>query len=116
MRQLPDEKDHREQPVTPALSTMHLTCFMCRLPPISKRHRGIDGEFLNRGFAFQSPAWGRCRLHEVMLRKVFRQQSDQKFLHILQDIRYCTELPLARLISHRMRLVPCSTHLSAWQV
>ncbi len=48
---------------------------------------GIDGQFLNRGFAFQAPAWGRCRLHEVMLRKVFRQQSDQKFLRILQDIR-----------------------------
>ena len=48
---------------------------------------GIEGQFLNRGFAFQAPAWGRCRLHEVMLRKVFRQQSDQKFLRILQDIR-----------------------------
>lgn len=63
----------------------------CRLPPISKKPMGIDGQFLNRGFAFQAPAWGRCRLHEVMLRKVFRQQSDQKFLRILQDIRHAAE-------------------------
>ena len=47
----------------------------------------MQGAFLNRGFAFQAPAWGRCALHEVVLRKVFRQQSDQKFLRILQDIR-----------------------------
>ena len=64
-----------------------------RLPPISKRPNGVPGAFLNRGFAFQAPAWGRCRLHEVMLRKVFRQQSDQKFLAILQDIR-CSKSPL----------------------
>ena len=64
----------------------------CRLPPISKRPSGIDGAFLNRGFAFQAPAWARCRLHEVMLRKVFRQASDQKFLRILQDIR-CVSSP-----------------------
>ena len=68
----------------------HLQARVCsrRLPPISKKPMGIDGQFLNRGFAFQAPAWGRCRLHEVMLRKVFRQQSDQKFLRILQDIRH----------------------------
>ena len=47
----------------------------------------MQGAFLNRGFAFQAPAWGRCALHEVVLRKVFRQQSDQKFLRILQEIR-----------------------------
>ena len=47
----------------------------------------MPGAFLNRGFAFQAPAWSRCALHEVVLRKVFRQQSDQKFLRILQDIR-----------------------------
>ena len=64
----------------------------CRLPPISKKPMGVDGQFLNRGFAFQAPAWGRCRLHEVMLRKVFRQQSDQKFLRILQDIRHAADL------------------------
>ena len=65
----------------------------CRLPPISKRPSGIDGAFLNRGFAFQAPAWARCRLHEIMLRKVFRQASDQKFLRILQDIR-CVPSPI----------------------
>ena len=59
----------------------------CRLPPISRKPSGVPGAFLNRGFAFQAPAWGCCALAEVVLRRVFRQQSDQKFLRILQDIR-----------------------------
>ena len=66
---------------------LHAYVYLCRLPPISKKPMGIEGQFLNRGFAFQAPAWSRCRLHEIMLRQVFRQQSDQKFLRILQDIR-----------------------------
>lgn len=73
----------------------------CRLPPISKRPNGVQGAFLNRGFAFQAPAWGRCALHEVVLRKVFRQQSDQKFLRILQDIRRASP-PLCHC--HQLRI------------
>ena len=73
---------------------------------------GVDGQFLNRGFAFQAPAWRRCQLHEVMLRKVFRQQSDQKFLHILQDIRhgpgsFKQEHGVPRTAFYGMLLRPC---------
>ena len=85
----------------------------CRLPPISKKPAGIEGQFLNRGFAFQAPAWGRCRLHEVMLRKVFRQQSDQKFLRILQDIRHAAEPPRSQIWCQWDSRLPPS-HASAW--
>ena len=62
----------------------------------------MQGAFLNRGFAFQAPAWGRCALHEVVLRKVFRQQSDQKFLRILQDIRRAPPPPCHSPAAHLM--------------
>ncbi len=38
-----------------------------RLPPITSRREAHSppNAFLNRGFAFQAPAWKRCGLHQV---------------------------------------------------
>lgn len=39
------------------------------------------------GYLFQSPAWSRCRLQQVLLTQVFRQ-ADRLFAALLDDIRY----------------------------
>ncbi|KAK9836342.1 hypothetical protein WJX81_007050 [Elliptochloris bilobata] len=59
-----------------------------QLPPITQRRDGNTpaNAFLNRGFAFQAPAWQRCQLQQVLLRKVWRQAS-QRFVGILNEIR-----------------------------
>jgi hypothetical protein len=85
--------------------------------------------FLNRGFAFQSPAWLRCEMHEVMLTKgarskrpelqdaaaltrlvrraVFRQ-SDEEFVTILNDLREGRgHAALAALQQRCTRPLPC---------
>lgn len=43
-----------------------------QLPPITKKWTPAMGNdaFLNRGYTFQCPAWRRCALQEVLLRKV----------------------------------------------
>lgn len=62
-----------------------------RLPPITQRRDGSTpaNAFLNRGFAFQAPAWQRCQLRQVLLTKVFRQSS-QSFIGILNEIRHAS--------------------------
>ena len=69
-----------------------LTCRLrARLPPITQRRDGSTpaNAFLNRGFAFQAPAWQRCQLRQVLLTKVFRQSS-QRFIGILNEIRHAS--------------------------
>ena len=60
-----------------------------RLPPIMDRWQAGQPRsiFLNRGFAFQAPAWERCGLVQVLLTRVFRQR-DATFVRILNDIRH----------------------------
>ncbi|PSC73766.1 DNA helicase ATP-dependent [Micractinium conductrix] len=60
-----------------------------QLPPISDRWRANlpHNTFLNRGFAFQSPAWRRCDLQCVVLTKVWRQR-DPYFLSVLNAVRF----------------------------
>lgn len=59
-----------------------------QLPPIEKRPGANvpSDAFFNRGFAFQAPAWNRCRLHNIRLTKVFRQ-ADEEFVSVLNDLR-----------------------------
>ncbi|KAI8462467.1 MAG: PIF1-like helicase-domain-containing protein [Monoraphidium minutum] len=61
-----------------------------QLPPIELRPRPGQrlppDAFMNRGMAFQAPAWGRSELKHVLLSKVFRQ-ADPEFVSILEDVR-----------------------------
>lgn len=59
-----------------------------QLPPVTKPLEKLTpGEaFLNFGYAFQCPAWRRCRFDTVLLTKVFRQ-SEAEFMALLDDIR-----------------------------
>eukprot|EP00898_Chlorokybus_atmophyticus_P009230 jgi/Chlat1/937/Chrsp108S01371 len=59
-----------------------------QLPPISQSWNPnmAYGYFLNRGFAFQAPAWNLCNMKHVILQKVFRQ-SDDVFVSLLNRIR-----------------------------
>jgi hypothetical protein len=43
-------------------------------------------EFLNRGLAFESPAWHKANFESVILKTVFRQ-DDAEFVAMLNDIR-----------------------------
>jgi len=59
-----------------------------QLPPVSKDIRGATppDAFLNFGYAFFAPAWTRCALAHVMLRRVFRQR-DEALVGALNSIR-----------------------------
>ena len=60
-----------------------------QLPPIvggKGKEFSPQNPFLNRGYAFQSPAWKRSRMHTVELTQVFRQ-SEAEFVAHLQCIR-----------------------------
>ena len=79
-------------PFNPKAIPGMLTCRpRARLPPITQRrdNRTPADAFLNRGFAFQAPAWQRCQLRQVLLTKVFRQSS-QRFVGILNEIRHAS--------------------------
>jgi ATP-dependent DNA helicase PIF1 len=59
-----------------------------QLPPIAQScapGTPVDA-FLNAGFAFQAPAWRRCRMEHVVLTQVFRQ-SDLLFQRLLDAVR-----------------------------
>ena len=58
-----------------------------QLPPVSKAGGGTPHDvFLNRGYAFQAPAWRRCNLAAAQLTRVFRQ-SDARFVGLLNALR-----------------------------
>jgi ATP-dependent DNA helicase PIF1 len=59
-----------------------------QLPPISKSRMADDPDdvFLNRGYAFESEAWGRLDLAKVVLTHVYRQ-SDVHMAGLLDKIR-----------------------------
>lgn len=65
-----------------------------QLPPVSSSSaiaaaasRHPADVFLNRGLAFQCPAWSRCCLWHVCLTTVWRQ-SDAAFVALLDGVRY----------------------------
>ena len=81
-----------------------------QLPPIERRPApGLPKDaFMNRGFAFQSPCWLRCDMHEVILTKVFRQ-SDEEFVGILNDLREGRgQNALGALQRRCVRPLPCT--------
>ena len=56
------------------LSTLVVSAPVCRLPPIPVRYKPgetTDGEWLNRGKAFDSPAWHEASLTMKLLTKVW---------------------------------------------
>lgn len=61
-----------------------------QLPPVSK-HINIDGtdmkEKIEAPFAFESEAWKDAIDTTLVLREVFRQKGDQKFIDMLNDMR-----------------------------
>eukprot|EP00899_Mesostigma_viride_P014768 jgi/Mesvir1/23292/Mv25952-RA.3 len=60
-----------------------------QLPPISKTTLPPGAHpltMLNRGYAFQAPAWQSGHLRHVLLRTVYRQR-DAHFVRVLDDIR-----------------------------
>ena len=65
-----------------------------QLPPVSQTVaivsvavRYPDDVFLNRGLAFQCPAWARCSLWHLRLTTVWRQ-ADPVFVALLDAVRY----------------------------
>lgn len=56
-----------------------------QLPPITRRED--DGEYPETKFAFESEAWLGAITHTYTLTEVFRQQSDQQFVDILNELR-----------------------------
>jgi hypothetical protein len=61
-----------------------------QLPPVSRsvKDGGVTpGAFLNRGYAFQAPAWRKADLWTVKLTEVFRQ-TDPAFVCLLNNVRY----------------------------
>lgn len=63
-----------------------------QLPPVAggakedPAHMPPDA-FLNRGLAFQAPAWKRLRLCTIELKHVYRQGGGGRFVDLLQDVR-----------------------------
>jgi ATP-dependent DNA helicase PIF1 len=59
-----------------------------QLPPITKSTTpGTTADaFLNFGYAFQAPAWRRCRMEHVLLMHAYRQK-DTEFLSLLDAVR-----------------------------
>lgn len=55
-------------------------------PVLEKITHTSDDQFLNRGLAFEAPAWTRAKLTPVILQHVFRQ-SDGDFVDLLNGIR-----------------------------
>ncbi len=44
-------------------------CFCHRLPPIYEKFNGREGQFMNRGYAFQAPSWNAAFPHQILLTK-----------------------------------------------
>ncbi|PNW76003.1 hypothetical protein CHLRE_12g551550v5 [Chlamydomonas reinhardtii] len=84
-----------------------------QLPPITRKPYGNDPiplqQFTNWGYLFQSPAWSRCRLQQVLLTQVFRQ-ADRLFAALLDDIRYGrnARAALQRIAATCRRPLDCS--------
>ena len=59
-----------------------------QLPPVTKSTTpGTAADaFLNFGYAFQAPAWRRCRMEHVLLMHAYRQK-DTEFLSLLNAVR-----------------------------
>jgi len=60
-----------------------------QLLPIQNKSSNVMNtttEFLNRGLAFESPAWHKANFESVILKTVFRQ-DDAEFVAMLNDIR-----------------------------
>ncbi|KAL3131052.1 hypothetical protein ABBQ38_15563 [Trebouxia sp. C0009 RCD-2024] len=59
-----------------------------QLPPIERRWTSgmTKSAFMNRGYTFQCPAWNTCKLHQVLLTKVWRQRNPE-FVRMLNNIR-----------------------------
>lgn len=73
-----------------------------QLPPIEKRWSPNlpKDAFLNRGFAFQAPAWNKCGLRNIQLTKVFRQ-ADEEFVSVLNNLREGRAANAFQLLSQR---------------
>eukprot|EP00899_Mesostigma_viride_P008883 jgi/Mesvir1/17997/Mv26532-RA.1 len=61
--------------------------------------------FLNRGYAFQAPAWRRCRFRSTLLRHVYRQK-DARFSGILGELRVGDTCRLGELLRECTRPLP----------
>ncbi|KAG0609116.1 hypothetical protein M758_8G159100 [Ceratodon purpureus] len=58
-----------------------------QLQPVEdKDTKTCSNQFLNRGLAFEAPAWDRANLKTVILKRVFRQKDDH-FVALLNGIR-----------------------------
>lgn len=81
-----------------------------QLPPVSRNRRNNTDknntdEYVDNSekgiFAFQSEFWKKYIKVQVLLTKVFRQQSDQQFLDMLQEVRdgYVSDITVKRFTS-----------------
>lgn len=67
----------------------------------------LDDAFLNRGYAFQAPAWRRCRFEAFHLRRIWRQ-SDANFTTLLNEIKEGSKEALEELL--RLCARPLTAH------
>lgn len=61
-----------------------------QLPPVSKAQINPDGTELKEQsrFTFESEAWKNALTSSIILKQVFRQQGDQTFIDMLNDLRH----------------------------
>lgn len=79
-----------------------------QLPPVSRRLDAVEpgtpyDVFLNHGYAFQAPAWRRCRMVHTLLTRVFRQ-SDEEFATLLDAIRMGRDKEARRALRRLVRV------------
>jgi energy-coupling factor transporter ATP-binding protein EcfA2 len=67
-----------------------------QLPPV--------GDSKSVKFCFQSKLWRKCLKHTFYLEKIFRQQDDQQFVDLLNEIRFgtCSESSARLLVSRKI--------------
>ena len=75
-----------------------------QLPPIETRATGATPRdaFLNRGLAFQAPAWAATRFRHLVLRRVYRQR-DADFLRVLEAFRWAEPAPARAAMEELVR-------------
>lgn len=97
-----------------------------QLPPVSKIEYQVDGSELKEdaAFAFESESWNQVVQAKIILKEVFRQKGDQKFIDILNDMRHGVVTPaaeaefarLSRPLSCPAGIVPTELYATRYEV